>query len=266
MRGVTNVDVRRWKAAAACMLACLAASPTALAQETRAACVDASERGQDARDARRLVEARSLFTTCANEACPQPVRKDCMQWLDDVNRRLPSVVISARDPEGHDVLDVRVFVDGQLFVARLDGRSVAIDPGEHLFRYEPLAGAPIEERVLIREGEPTRLMTVKVQAQGASPSATERPIPWPTFALGGLALLGAGSFAFFAGTAKSDLSDLRDTCGRTQTCAQSDVDGVDRNLVIANVSLGVGLVALAGAVWFYVQRPEAPRASARAAR
>lgn len=227
------------------------------ATKEKEACVDASERGQEARDARRLIEARALFTACAKETCPVPVRQDCGQWLGDVDKRLPSVVISARDAEGHDVVDVRVLVDGRLFQPRLDGRSVPLDPGEHVFRYEPASGAPIEERVLVREGEPTRLLTVKVAGGGApAESPPARPVPWPTFVLGGVALLGAGSFALFASGAKSDLSELRETCGRTQSCAQADVDAVDRDLLIANVSLGVGVVALAGAVWFFLQRPE----------
>ncbi len=250
------------------------ASVTARA-DTMEACVRPSLRGQELRDAHKLIEARSSFLACSSEACPHELQKECVKWLDEVNARLPSVSISARDEEGRDVVDVRVIVDGKLLVPKLDGTATAVDPGEHVFRYEPRTYAAVEEHVLVREGETNRLLTVRLRRAAPEPASPRRaaldvlpgtetteqpsrPVPVPAFVLAGVGVIGVGTFAFFGATARSKLSDLRDTCGPTQSCAQGDVDTVRRDALVANIALGVGVVALAGALWLFLQRPAAP--------
>ena len=245
------------------ILAALALSAPGARADDKSSCAETSLRGQEARDHRHLLDAQRLFVQCSAESCPLIVRRDCAEWLEGLKTRVPGVVVSARDAEGRDVVDVRVLVDGALVQPRLDGHIFAVDPGEHVFRFEPAGAPPIEQRVLVREGETNRLLTVDVQgpsARGAPPPDTSRggarPVTWPTFVFGGLAIAGGVAFAGFAATAKGDLGDLRDGCGRTQTCAQSDVDAVRRDLVIANVALGIGVLALGAAIWTYVTRPE----------
>jgi hypothetical protein len=225
------------------------------------ACLDAAERAQLARDQRRFIEARQAMIACSAPACPLVVRKDCAKWLEELGARLPGIVVSVRDEDDHDLVDVRVFVDGKLLTPRLDGKALPVDPGEHLFRYEPSRHEPLEERVLVREGETNRLLTVKVRSRIAlsRPDPVDerpRPVPALSIALAGLGVVGVGAFAFFAASAKGSIYDLRDTCGPTQSCAQSDVDSARQRLVIANVALGVGVVALAGAVLLYLTRGE----------
>ncbi|MDB5213434.1 MAG: hypothetical protein JWO86_1361 [Myxococcaceae bacterium] len=251
------------------------AVPASARADTMESCVQASLRGQQLRDTHHLIEARSQFLSCASEACPHELSKECVRWLDDVTARMPTVSISARDEDGRDVVDVRVVVDGKLLLAKLDGAATPVDPGEHVFRYEPRTSAAVEEHVLVREGETNRLLTVHVR--NAAPAVARaapvflstietepraRPISAPTFVLAGVGVVGVGAFAFFAATAKGKLSDLRDTCGATQSCSQGDVDAVHRDTVIANVALGVGVIALAGALWLFLQRPAAPTQTA----
>jgi hypothetical protein len=247
----------------------LLAAPPARADDKQG-CAEDSLRGQEARDAGRLLEARAIFVSCSAERCPLAVRRDCAQWLDGLSARVPGIVISARDSEGHDVVDVRVLVDGKPFLSRLDGRATPVDPGVHLFRFEPNGAPAFEERVLVREGEQSRLLTVKVPAVAETPTpppptheeamphetAPSRPVTWPTFVLAGGGVLAIGGFAILASVARSDVNDLRSTCGTTQppSCAQSDVDSVHRELIVANVALGVGVLALAGAAWLFFQR------------
>jgi hypothetical protein len=89
-----------------------------------AACLDAASRGQTLRDARKFVEAREQFLVCAASTCPAAVRADCVTWLTEVDKALPSVVITAKDASGADVVDVTVAVDGRPLASKLDADDV----------------------------------------------------------------------------------------------------------------------------------------------
>ena len=58
-----------------------------------------------ARRSGKLLAARAALLACSREICPDAVRGDCVDWLEDVNRSVPSVVVTARDC-GVDVVDV----------------------------------------------------------------------------------------------------------------------------------------------------------------
>lgn len=137
--------------------------------ESVAACVAASEDAQALRDAGRLVDARALLIVCAQNTCPPLVRKDCAEWLVDVAANLPTVVLSARDAAGRDLTDVRVSVDGHILTEAMDGRAVFLDPGGHVLRFEVPGTAPLEQRVILRQGEKNRVVSA-VLATASSPS------------------------------------------------------------------------------------------------
>jgi hypothetical protein len=69
------------------------------------------------------------------------------------------------------------------------------------------------------------------------------------------------SFATFGAVGKSDIDDLRATCAGH--CKQSDVDSAWSKLIVADVSLGVGVVAAGLATWLFLA-PRKRDASARA--
>ena len=119
----------------------------------RAACFDAATEGQSLRDAHRLVEARERFRVCAQNQCPSSMKGDCTVWLAEVEKGLPTVVVSARSDAGTDLTDIAVLVDGRPFMSMLDGRSIPIDPGPHTFRFVRAGSAWIERQVVAVEGE-----------------------------------------------------------------------------------------------------------------
>jgi hypothetical protein len=270
MRAMRNAA---WGAATLALTLVATAAPAHADADRTERCISSSDAGQVQRDEHKLIEARASFLACGADECPFELRKQCQRWLDEVSARVPSVAISARDEAGRDVVDVRVFVDGKLLLSKLDGVAVPVNPGEHVFRYEPRGSAPSEERVLVREGESSRLVTVRVEGATSKPkpkpleplrtdssrsSPDERPrsssVPLGSVILAGVGVLGVGAFALFASTAKSQLDTLRSGCGSTRSCDSAEVDGVRRDLTIGNVALGVGALALAGAVFLYVWR------------
>jgi hypothetical protein len=225
-------------------------------------CVDASDRGQLARDRGGLIEARELFVRCARSECPAVMQRDCAEWLTSVESRLPSIVLRARDRRGRDVVDVGVYLDDEKIADRLDGRAITLDPGAHTLRFAHATAPAIEQRLLVAEGDKGRRVEVTL-ALGEPESATPPPaapprvepqadpasgkIPAASFVLGGIGLLGIAGFAYFGVTARNDRDDLERTCA--PDCDQADVDAVRTRVIVADVSLGVGVLALAGAFW-----------------
>jgi hypothetical protein len=215
--------------------------------------------GQHLRTSRKLIAAKDQFIVCARAICPGPVKKDCAEWLAELEATLPSVVLGAKDPKGGDVIDVSVTVDNSPFVDKLDGSSVPIDPGPHVFHFEWRGHPSVDQQVLIREGEKSRLVTAtfpgsSTDAPPAPPDAKgSAPVPVGVWIFGGLAVAGGAAFAGLGASGQSDASNLRSTCA--PNCSSSAVDSARLKVILANVSLGVGIASLGIATtWFIVSR------------
>src|SRR5205807_1214100 len=127
----------RSRVAVSSIFACLLLAPSgARAADVKAACVAASTEGQSLRDAGKLKAARDQFVSCARDQCPTVVRRYCADWLTDVERRLPSIVLRAQTSDGRDVTDARVMLDGQPLAEGLGGTAITVDPGAHDVRYQ----------------------------------------------------------------------------------------------------------------------------------
>src|SRR5262245_57621517 len=102
------------------------AAPAAGAVVPKLECFARHEEGQTARRERRLLQARAALRTCSRASCPAAIRADCVDWLEQVGRSLPSVVVTAR-ARGADEADVKVLVDGKLLAPRLSGAALELD-------------------------------------------------------------------------------------------------------------------------------------------
>jgi hypothetical protein len=233
-------------------------------------CLAASDAGQKERDAGRLVEAQKALLRCSRDVCPRIVRNDCVKWLSDVEERTPSVVFGARDGHGSDIVDVQVEVDGKVVASKLDGRALPLNPGEHRVRFLRDGSSPIEQTVMTREREKGRALQADFAAPEA-PAGPEHPVeassgggaPVAAYLAAGVGVLGLGSFAYFGLTGSNDASSLRNTCA--PRCADSAVSDVRSKLLIADISLGVGVVSLGVAGYLLFLAPHgdgAPAASA----
>lgn len=241
-------------------------------------CVDAYDGSQRARRAGRLLDARAQLLSCAQTQCPEAVSKQCTLWLREVTAAMPSVVFAVRDADGNDQSRVRVTEGERVLTERLDGRALELDPGEHLFHFELPSGVQVEKRVLLREGEKNRQVQVELLHRAppprahsarkppsaprkrAAPPERESGIPTSAIVLGAVGVLALGSFTYFAIDANSDLDELERRC--KPDCPESDENRVARKALVADVSLGVGVVALGAAGWLVLARPEPARASA----
>jgi len=255
------------------------ASPTpARADDTVHVCIAASTQGQTLRKQGKLLDARDQMIACARDACPAIVRSHCARWLTEVDALIPSVVVRAEDASGADVIGARVSIDGQ--PGKLDGQPVRLDPGEHTVAIESDHAARREERVLLAEGEKSRLVTLRLAPAVAvasthdESSASHDPsshgsarsshVPTGAWVLGGLGVVALGGATYFGLTANSDLHDLQSTC--SPHCSDSRAQPGRTDAVLFDVSLGVGAAAVAGALVWGLGFPTSKQTSTSAAR
>jgi hypothetical protein len=232
-----------------------AASPPATpADASKAECLSNYEEAQLARRERRLLASRAALRICSGAACPAAIRADCVDWLDQVSHSLPSVVVTAR-ARGADVLAVKVFIDGKLATERLTGFAFEIDPGLHKFRFESPPWPVIEREVLASEGVKDRHIDVEFAPPLPTVQLGTHAEPRPfrlersDYVFGGLALAGFATLAYFGGTGLYDAHQYETTC--KPYCSASDVDAVRTRLVIADIGLAVGVVALAVGLYLH---------------
>lgn len=244
-------------------------------------CIETSERGQSLRDDHKLSSARAAFRKCADAACPTVIRKDCTEWIVDVDARLPSVVLGARNAVGDDVTAVRVTLDGEPLVSRLDGTAVPVDPGEHTFVFEADGFATISRRVVIREGEKARLVSVDLPARdrpnaearaARAPSQVERPAESRSaqrtigLLVGGAGLVAVGAGAYFGVKASSGWDDFKARCSPercTDASARSVYEDAHDQATLSTIFFVGGVAGVAAGALLFLSAP-AKRSSARA--
>lgn len=226
-------------------------------------CIAAVDRAQAARRQSALRDARASFLECARDACPARIRADCIHSVEDIDARLPRVSVRATSAAGAD-LDATLTIDG----ARETERSLPLDPGPHVLRAEAPGFLPLEQRISLVEGE-RRVVTMTLAPIARAPadvpivSLVPPPSAPPerrggpaalTLGVAGLGVLALGSFATFALIGRSQASDLENGCGKTSTCDPADVDAARNKYLVADVSLTVGIAALAAAaiLWLTV--------------
>lgn len=239
--------------------ATLVASDPAHAQSEREQCANAADQAQQLRDEGKYRRAREQMLLCARDVCPGPIKRDCLDWLRQLDDVAPSVVFAAK--EGNkDLTDVKVTMDGQPVASSLDGRPMPVDLGKHVFRFEH-NGQTQDAEVVIGAGQKGRNISVTFGA------ATPPPPPPPPagdkggdggsivlpLVVGGIGLAAIGVGAGFGLSGKSAVDDLQKCKPK---CAQSDVDSARTKLIVADISFIAGAVLIAGAVVLYLVRPK----------
>lgn len=261
MGGGASVWPRR--VAALFVFVVLAGSLSSARADVVEVCVKAADDGQAARKSALLSAARREFIACANEACPGPIRVDCLRWLDNVEARLPFVSLRIVSPNGRDVR-ATTFVDGERRPEAEAGRLVPLDPGQHTFRVEAPGFDRAAAEVMLVEGDRARVVTLSLAPVGReAPTARSLsratsktgPVVWTSAAV---SAVGLGSFAYFSLTGDARGSELENGCGRMQTCDPQDVGRVRTRYLLADLSLGVSVIGLGVALATWLFRSNAP--------
>lgn len=245
-----------------------------------ATCAASAERGQRLRDEGKLTSARGLFVECSQRTCPAVVQRECATWLEDVDKRLPSIVPSAHDARGGDLTDVRVLVDGVLVTEVLRGASLPVDPGPHVVRFERKDGASTAVSIVAREAEQRRVVEAtfpdrkcdptdasRCETAGGTPPSSSPAAASPgdassslprkegrsagglpplAIATGAVAVVSVGLAAYFGIRGVVDYEDLSNTC--KPDCPRDEVNAVRTKFLVATLAGVVGVVALSATV------------------
>jgi hypothetical protein len=243
----------------------LAHSKPAHAESDTATCVSAHAEAQERRNRGEFVAAHERLMLCARSSCPKPIADDCATWLGMLEDSMSSIVLAVSDEQGHDLVDVHVTANGVKLVDQADGHAISMDAGLYSLRFTAEGHAPTELSVAVRQSEKNRI--VRVQLRRLSPAAniaaaktvaiheapdepatasSSSPVPIATYVLGATAVIGAGMYAYFGLTGLSKEHKVRDLqadapCG--SLCSEGK-----RDYVLADIGLGVTVVAAAGAI------------------
>ena len=234
-------------------------SSAALAQTQpdKQQCVDAYTHAQVLRTKDKLVLSKNQLEVCTAAACPEALRKDCTTWLAEVQQNIPLLSVDVVDESGHALPTAHVTIDGNTVAT---GQAINLDPGPHTVQADAPGMIAGTESVELAKGEKRRAtVTLKAQAAAELPPAVHRPVPVAAIVLASLGAVGIGGFIGFCIAGNSLRGTLDASCKPTRSCNPSDVDTIKTDYVIADVSLGVGIVSLAAAtVLFIVGYTSAP--------
>ena len=256
------------------VLFAIAAARPALADEG-SVCADAAESGQKFRDKGHFVESRELFAKCARKECPKLVRDDCLSFLDQLRKRMPSIVVRVTDAAHHDVTSFRILKDGKLLLDKPSGTAIDVDPGEATLHVEADGFAPRDLPVVVAEGEQRRLVEIVLAPPGAPLATTAKPIEVPppasssgpgaaTFVAGGVGVAGLAVFGVFQAIAQPRYSTDKQGCYLTHSC--KDAGALQTQFDVSMIGLGIGGAGVATAIILYLAVDRHAKTSPQSAR
>lgn len=268
---------RRISAVAGASMVLTAAGP-ALAQD-RAACDAAYDQAQTFRDQKKLTLAREQLRVCARSTCPRSMVKDCVGWLAETERAIPSVVLVATDASGSAMASVKVTIDGAGTPRALDGTSWDVDPGSHTFSFVAPDGTKADKSVMVVEGQRDQRVSVAFTA-APKPAAVPEPVPTPTpasapepaasptsfpyktvgFVTGGVGVAGLVAGSIFGAMA---LSTKGSNCPTETTCAPGTAQKALEQGTVSTVAFVAGGVLAAAGVTLVLLAPKSDSGSAR---
>jgi hypothetical protein len=252
-------------------------------------CTDAYEQSQVQMKPRTgdgestLLKARASLLTCMRSNCKDWMVADCSKWLSEVEARIPTVVFSARNTAGRDLTDVQVQKQsGETLAAKVDGRAIELEPGQHSFVFVAEDGTRVEKSALVREGEkaqsivamfeasPEELAKARGQSGAVGPTGPatrfeKEPgtLQYVGYGAAGVGVVGIGLGAVFGLIAINKKSDAK--CDDRFCDDPAALDDAKSAADVASVGFIAGAVLLAGGVALILFTPSrSVRVEARA--
>lgn len=243
-----------------CVLAITTSAGVAMGDPT--SCIQAHGNAQELQSAGRLLEARKLFESCAARECPQMIQKDCKVMGKAVGLAIPTLIIAAVNQEGLALKNFRIELDG--IAVQPDGaiEPIPVDPGIHHLTLLTPGRPATKSKIVVHAEDGNQRVTVQLVA----PPESDTKFRDTGYLFAGV---GAAALASFAGFGISGYLDQRELESHARQLADRDdlrlVDRMRRKYVIADVSLGIGLVSLGAATYLlYVTQGSSNNTATRA--
>jgi hypothetical protein len=236
------------------------------------ACIASSEQALEFRKQGRFHDALKQLALCADPRCPTEVSSECTQRIAGLNTAMPTLILAARDAMGNDLYDVKVTMDDAPLLTSLDGRSIAIDPGEHSFHFEAPGQPPLDKKIVLRESEKDRRESVvigTIPPKAPTPAAAPAGSSWSTqrtlAVIGvGVGVVGLASGAIFGGLTIKEKNAETSGCG-TSSCYPTAKDHYDNAITDGTVStvafIAGGVFVITGAVLWVTSPAPSPASS-----
>ena len=233
------------------------------ARPAPANCADAYERAQAEKLEMKYKQARESAKLCSQLECTvEAITQECVKLYEQLGNEIPTLVFSAKTWDGTALIDVKVEMNGEPLLDKLDGTPVSLDPGTYEFRFETPGYEPKASTYVARVGDTNRLIEVVFgEAPPEPPSMPggsfssaqlpprDKPVPVASYVLGGVSLLGFGAFAYLRFSGIQDYNELNAKCA--PECDEEDVQDIRTKFRASYIPLGVGVAALGGAILVY---------------
>jgi hypothetical protein len=261
-----HARARLWAAGLSLTGVCLLATPAHA--DDRSVCAAAYEKGQDLRNKGEFTAAREELVACAKPTCKEWMVAECTRWLDELDRRQPTVVLTAETARGETVDIVKVTDESGRSIAQgATGRAIALDPGPHELTFVARDGSRVKVVKMFPEGQ----QAIQVRAVFTAPAAPTavvaaeepvavKPSPWPVvgWVTGGVGLAGLGFGAAFGLVALGRQSSAHCDAGG---CDPGTRSGIESAATLSTVGFVAGGVLLAAGVVILRFAPREVRAS-----
>jgi hypothetical protein len=231
--------------------------------KSRAECFSLHEKAQLLRNDSKLLQTRQVLRQCSQPACPALITSDCVRWLEEVERQIPTVVFEAVDGD-KDVVAVKVTEGDRVLADAMTGSAVEFDPGAHKFKAESADRPTQETTFVLREGEKARVIRINFTVAppphlGGLDSEPKGPRPMPKSAIvfGSLGVVAAGAGAALGVLALKKKSDL-DAKKCKPICSDEDVKPVKSFALYADIAFGAAVLSAGIATILYLNRPVVP--------
>jgi hypothetical protein len=222
-------------------------------EPTSAKCIDANETAQRLLRAGSLAQAREQVKLCVVESCPEPIRADCNDLAKAIEAAMPTVRFDARDENGKPVTEVKVIMNGQPLLERLDGNPVPIEPGKHRFVFESPGLPRTTKTLVLKAGEQRGERVDMIDKTGPLLRTTG-------LVVAGIGVISIGYGTFRAFQSKSTYDDALKHCPNgPNSCTQAGVDGGEEahdQAAAATTTIAIGSVLVAGGLAVYLFVPE----------
>jgi hypothetical protein len=229
------------------------------ATPSRAECFSLHEKSQLLRNDGKLLNTRQVLRQCSSSSCPSLVVGDCVRWLEEVERQIPTIVFEATYND-KDIVNVKVTEGTSVLAESMTGTPVEFDPGAHKFKAETPEHPSQEGTVVVREGEKARIVRFNfgspAQPHAGGPVGP-RPVPAVSYVFGSVAIAALAAGGTFGVLALKKRSDL-DAQHCKPLCSDSSISPIKNFALYADISFGVAAVSAGMATILYLSRPVVP--------